>query len=112
MAFDWTFYLNLICSLGGIVFFIYSSIIIKRIRELFPGTNIIKKWSRIQLIIMVFLSGYIFNIITLFLALDELIIIMTAIVYIFGGFFVFYIINLSYKTYKIVVLDSKSKNEN
>lgn len=112
LVFDWTFYLNLICSLGGIVFFIYSSIIVKRIRELFPGTHIIKKWRRIQVLIILFLIGYVFNIITLFLDLSELIMIMIAIVYIFGGFFVYYIINLSYKTYKLVVLDSKPKKEN
>lgn len=112
MVLDWTFYFNLTCSLAGIVFFIYSSIIIKRIRELFPGTNIIKKWSRIQVLIILFLSGYVFNIIALFLELSEFIMIMTAMVYIFGGFFVFYIINLSYKTYKLVVLDSKPKKEN
>lgn len=112
LVLDWTFYLNLTCSLVGIVFFIYSSIIIKRIRELFPGTNIIKKWSRIQVLIILFLIGYVFNIIALFLELSELIMIMTAMVYIFGGFFVFYIINLSYKTYKLVVLDSKPKKEN
>lgn len=112
LVLDWTFYLNLTCSLVGIVFFIYSSIIIKRIRELFPGTNIIKRWSRIQVLIIFFLIGYVFNIIALFLELSELIMIMTAMVYIFGGFFVFYIINLSYKTYKLVVLDSKPKKEN
>jgi len=112
LVLDWTFYLNLTCSLVGIVFFIYSSIIIKRIRELFPGTNIIKRWSRIQVLIIFFLIGYVFNIIALFLELSELIMIMTAMIYIFGGFFVFYIINLSYKTYKLVVLDSKPKKEN
>jgi len=112
LVLDWTFYLNLTCSLVGIVFFVYSSIIIKRIRELFPGTKIIKKWSRIQVLIILFLIGYVFNIIALFLELSELIMIMTAMVYIFGGFFVFYIINLSYKTYKLVVLDSKPKKEN
>ena len=103
------FYLNLFCSGAGIIFFILSLIIIKRINTLFPGTKIIKRWLVIQVLIILFLFGYVFNIV--FLALDfiEIVTIMTAIVYFFGGLFVLIVINLSYKTYKVILLESDIK---
>ncbi|MFX0070455.1 MAG: hypothetical protein ACFFAO_05125 [Candidatus Hermodarchaeota archaeon] len=109
MAYDWIFYLSLVCSIGGIIFFIYSLIIVQKIKELFPGAKIMKKWIAIQSLIILFLIGYAFNIVFLFLELSELIIIMVAIVYIFGSIFVALIINLGYKTYKLILIESKSK---
>ncbi|MHA1490043.1 MAG: hypothetical protein ACTSRI_10350 [Promethearchaeota archaeon] len=109
MSFDWNFYLNLICSIGGIIFFVYSLTIIKKIKKLFPGANIIKKWIIIQVLIVLFLVGYIINIISLALELIYLLTIMTAIVYIFGGLFVLITINLAYKTYKLILLESSKK---
>ncbi len=108
MAIDGNFILNLICSLGGIVFFIYSLIIIRNIKALFPGANLIKKWLIIQVLILLFLVGYVCNIIFLALDIFEIVTIMTAIVYFFGGLFVLIVINLSYKTYKLIVLDSET----
>lgn len=108
MSTDINFYFNLVCSIGGIGFFIYSLIITKNIKALFPASNIIRKWIIIQILIVFFLIGYVFNI--LFLALDqvELLSIMVALVYVFGGLFVALIINLSYKTYKLL-LESSSE---
>jgi len=109
MSFTWIYYLSLICSLGGIVFFIYSLYIISKIKDLFPGAKLIKKWVLIQILIIIFLIGYIFNIIFLTLELTDLIVLMVAIVYIFGALFVAIIINLGYKTYRLILLESKSK---
>ena len=109
MALDWNFYFSLICSIGGITFFIISLLIISRIKELFPATKLIKKWVIIQFLIVLFLFGYIFNIIFLILELTAITNIMVAIVYIFGGFFVLIIVNLSYKTYKEILLGSSKK---
>lgn len=100
------FYFNLICSIGGILFFLYSLIIIRKIKELFPGANIIKKWIIIQLLIILFLFGYIFNIVFLALELTEIVAIMTAIVYIFGALFVLIVVNLSFKTYKLLITET------
>lgn len=109
MALDFNFYFSLICSIGGIIFFIISLLIIIKIKELFPATKLIKKWVIIQLLIVLFLFGYVFNIIFLILELTGVTNIMVAIVYIFGGFFVLIIVNLSYKTYKEIVLGSSKK---
>jgi len=109
LSLDWISYLSLICSIGGIIFFLYSLLLVKKIKELFPGTKLIKKWIIIQTLIILFLIGYVFNIILILLQQTELIIFMVAIVYIFGSIFVALIINLGYKTYKLILLESKSK---
>lgn len=109
MSYDWTFYFNLVCSIGGIVFFIYSLILIGKIKRLFPGSKITKKWLLRELLIILFLAGYILNIIFLVLQLTEIITIMTALVYIFGGLFVFIIIKLVYNTYKTILLEYDEK---
>ena len=108
MSLDWISYLSLICSIGGIIFFVYSLILVKKIKELFPGTNIIRKWLIIQTLIVLFLIGYVFNIILILLEQTQLIIFMVAIVYVFGGLFVALIIRLGYKTYKKILLESSS----
>ncbi|MFX1374284.1 MAG: hypothetical protein ACFFA0_00590 [Promethearchaeota archaeon] len=109
MSLDWNFYFSLICSIGGIIFFVISLLIIIKIKELFPATKLIKKWIVIQLLIVLFLFGYIFNIIFLVLELTGITNFMVAIVYVFGGFFVLIIVNLSYKTYKEIIMGSSKK---
>mgnify|MGYP006308595625 CR=1 FL=1 len=109
MALDWSFYFSLICSIGGVLFFITSLLIIRKIKELFPGTNLVKKWIIIQGLIVLFLFGYVFNIIFLYLKMTDIVNIMTAIVYIFGGLFVLIVVNLSFKTYKLILLGNSEK---
>jgi len=114
MAFDLNFWFSLICSLGGVSFFVISLLIITKIKALFPGANLIKKWVIIQALIILFLFGYVFNILfmTLYALGDEGVVwvlnLMTAIVYVFGGLFVLIVINLSYKTYKTILLEPKN----
>lgn len=100
------FYFNLICSIGGMVFFIVSLVIIRKIKRLFPGGNIIKKWVIIQALIVLFLAGYVLNIVFLALEMTEFVQFFTALVYIFGALFVLIIVHLSYKTYRLIIMDS------
>lgn len=109
MSYDWTFYFNIVCSIGGIIFFVYSLILIRKIKKLFPGSSVTKKWMLRELLIVVFLLGYGFNIVFLVLQLTEILTIMTAMVYIFGGLFVFVIIKLVYNTYKTILLEYSEK---
>ncbi|MFX1321295.1 MAG: hypothetical protein ACFFAQ_06600 [Promethearchaeota archaeon] len=105
------FVFSFICSVCGAAFFLISLFIISKIKGLFPGTKINKKWIIIQMLIILFLFGYVFNIIFLALDMPEIIAIMTAIVYIFGALFVLIVINLSFKTYKLILLEPVSKKE-
>ena len=109
MALDWNFYFSLFCSIGGIAFFLISLLLISKIKELFPATKLIKKWVIIQILILIFLCGYVFNIIFLALELTAFTNIMVAIVYIFGALFVLIVVNLSYKTYREIVMGSSKK---
>ncbi len=102
---------SFICSISGAVFFVISLFIITKIKGLFPGSKINQKWIIIQLLIVLFLFGYVFNIIFLALNMPEIIAVMTAIVYIFGGLFVLIVINLSFKTYKTILREPVSKKE-
>ncbi len=107
MAYDTIFYLNMVASIGGIFFFLYSLVLIRKIKGLFPKGSVSKKWLFRQFLIVIFLFGYIFNIIFQFYGLTELLEYMTALVYLFGGVFVFIIIRLVYKTYNIILKESK-----
>ena len=111
MALDGFFYFSLVCSIGGIVFFVISLFIILKIRELFPATRLVKRWTIIMILIVLFLFGYVFNIIFLALEIVAITNIMVAIVYIFGGLFVLIVVNLSYRTYKEIILGSSSKEQ-
>jgi protein-S-isoprenylcysteine O-methyltransferase Ste14 len=102
---------SFICSISGAGFFVISLYLITKIKGLFPGSNINKKWIIIQMLIILFLFGYVFNIIFLALDMPDIIAIMTAIVYIFGALFVLIVINLSYKTYRTILLEPVSKKE-
>jgi methyl-accepting chemotaxis protein len=103
--FSFSLLFGVICSVGGVIVFLYSLTIIKKIKNLFPKSEIIKKWRILQALIFIFLLGYLVNIIALFLELDVLIIYMTSIVYLFGAIFVLLIINLTYKTYRTIIME-------
>ncbi len=109
MSLDFYFYLNLICSIGGIIFFVYSLSLIRKIKKLFPGSKVTKKWFLRQSLIIIFLMGYILNIVFLLFDLIDLIAIMTAFVYFFGGLFVFIIIKLVHKTYTTILAELSPK---
>ncbi len=109
MSYDWNFYLSVGCSIGGIIFFVYSLILIRKIKKLFPGSNVTKKWMLREFLIVIFLFGYGFNIIFLIMQLTEVLLFMTALVYVFGGIFVFIIIKLVHNTYKTILLEYSAK---
>ena len=105
MAYNLITFITIISSFIGILFFIYSYFVINKIKAIFPSGKVRKKWNLIQILIGIFLSGYITNIIFNLIENTEIVLIITAAVYIFGGIFAFIIINLSYKTYKLIVKD-------
>ncbi|MFX0006967.1 MAG: hypothetical protein ACFFA7_05125 [Promethearchaeota archaeon] len=109
MAYGLNFFINITCSIGGIIFFIYSLIIIRKIKKLFPGSKVTKKWMLRELLIIIFLVGYLLNIMFLILEWTEVISFMTAFVYFFGGIFVLIIIKLVYNTYKTILMEYSSK---
>ena len=104
---EWHAILNLTCSIIGIIFFGMSLYIVKKVKNLFPQGSLTKKWTILQVLIGLFSCGYVLNIVLLLLDLQDFITLITAAVYLFGGVFVFFIIYLGYKTYKLILLESK-----
>ena len=98
---------EVVCSIIGLTCFLLSILVISKIRKLFPSSNVIKKWNILQLLIVFFIIGYIANIILITLELTDIVLIMSAFVYLMGGIFVLIIINLSYKTYKLILSSKK-----
>ena len=106
------YYLTFIFEIGSVVsilLLIYSLYLIENIKKLFPGGNIVKKWLIMELIVIGLIILQLLGLIFL-LAPDQTIsYILSGILYIITGIFVFIIINLNLKTYK-VILHKKEKS--
>ena len=100
---SWLVALNILCSIAGIAFFSYSAVLIRKIREMFPMGSVNKKWGIVQILVLFFLLGYVVNITFVLLGEMEIVLFMGALVYLFGGFFVFFIISLGLNTYKTIM---------
>ena len=103
MVLVWSDYLNLIFSCIGIAIFLICLLIIKKILQLFPKAKMRKDWKIISLLIIIFIGGYFVNILAIILELVDILVIMQAFVYLFGAIFVFLVIDLSYRTYKLIL---------
>ena len=100
MAIDWITYLNIICSITGILFFVLTLRTIHYFKKFLPETDIIKKWQILQILIIFFLIGYGLNILFSMLEIQNLILLLVALIYFFGGCFVLIIVSLMNITYK------------
>jgi hypothetical protein len=94
--------LNIVCAIAGMLIFIYCIQIVSKILLHFPNAKMNKSWKVIRILIAFFLIGYILNILAVLLELNEVLLIMQALVYLFGALFVFIVVRLSYKTYQLL----------
>ncbi|MHA1784498.1 MAG: hypothetical protein ACTSVE_04830 [Candidatus Helarchaeota archaeon] len=101
--------ISIICSIIGILIFIYGEYLVIKILELFPKAKMRRDWKIIFILIVFFIGGYVVNIISLLCEITLIITFMQAFVYIFGAIFVFIVIRLSYKTYKILIETAQSE---
>jgi hypothetical protein len=101
-------YLNLVCAVLGIAIFIFCILNVKSIIEMFPNAKMTKKWKIIQTLIIFFLVGYLLNIIFVLLNQSESLLLMQALVYLFGALFVYIVVDLSKRTFEII-LESANK---
>ena len=100
MAIDWISYFNLTCSIAGILFFVLTLRTIHIFKKFLPATDIIRKWQILQLLIIFFLIGYGLNILFSMLEIQNLFLLLVALIYFFGGCFVLIIVSLVNRTYK------------
>jgi len=99
MIIDWIFNLNLMCSIVGIIFFILAIIFVRRIIDLLSNYETVRKWKILLFLIIIFIAGYIGNMIIFHLHNIDLILLIVGVVYLSGGFFVYLIILRSFETY-------------
>ncbi len=90
-------------SVVSIALLVISFFIIERIKKLFPGGNIVKKWIAMQVIIITFLVLQIVDWILIFFPNEYLDFMVVGFVNILIGVFVILIVYLSYNTYQIIL---------
>ncbi|MFX1518317.1 MAG: hypothetical protein ACFFCD_00115 [Promethearchaeota archaeon] len=90
-------------SVVGIVLFLYCVVVVRKILNLFPKAKMRTDWMIIGILIIFFVIGYGVNIWALITNNLPVLTFMQSFVYLFGAIFVLVVIQLSYRTYKIIV---------
>lgn len=94
-------------SVLGLILFLYCLLVVRKILQLFPQAKMRKDWMIIGILIGFFAIGYAVNIWAL---LTENLLVqsfMQSFVYLFGAIFVVVVIQLSYRTYKLILKSAK-----
>jgi hypothetical protein len=92
----------------GIILFVYCFYLITKIKQLFPGGNIVKKWRIIQILIIIVSIIYIIDWIVWIYDLHNVLFILGGIVRLSTSLFITILIVLFYKTYRLVLHKDKS----
>lgn len=107
---DIIFYFTFIFEIGSvisIILLLYCLYLTEKIKKLFPGGNIVKKWIVMQVIIIIFIFFYVLGLIFIFNPDPSITYVISGILNLFTGFFVLIIVNLTYRTYKIILYKNK-----
>lgn len=92
----------------GIALFIFSFYLIAKIKQLFPGGNIVKKWRIMQVLIILVSIIYIIDWIVWIYDLHDLLFVLGGIVRLSTSIFITLLIVLFYKTYRLILRKDKS----
>lgn len=104
------FYFTFIFEIGSvisIILLVYSLFIIEKMKRLFPGGSIVKKWITMQMILIILLVLYVLGLIFIFHPDPNIYYIITGTLILFSGVFIVIIIILTYKTYQIILHKGK-----
>ena len=97
-------YFSIGASIFGFVLFLYSAYVAMNIVKLLPEKSKARKnWYFAVIAILMFLMGYVVNIIAILGEYTELRDLMVPVVYVFGALFVLIMTTLSLRTYKIIL---------
>ena len=94
--------LGIAFSVIGLALFLYCLLVVRNILNLFPKAKMRRDWMIIGILIAFFSVGYAVNIWAL-LANPAILVYMQSFVYLFGAVFVFVVIQLSLRTYKLIL---------
>lgn len=95
-------------SVLGLVFLSFSLYIAQKIKNLFPGGNIVKKWQIMQVLIIVFMVIQVIGLINIFFPDQRVTYIISGTLNLGTGIFIVLLFNLNFKTYKLIL--HKSQN--
>ena len=104
------FYFTFIFEIGSvlsIILLVYSLYLIEKIKRLFPGGSIVKKWITMQIILIALIVLYALGLIFIFHPDQNIFYIITGTLILFSGLFIVIIIILTYKTYQIILHKAK-----
>lgn len=90
-------------SVIGMILFLYCLLVVRKILDLFPKAKMRKDWMIIGILIVFFILGYAINIWALITENSEVVVFMQSFVYLFGAIFVLVVIQLSFRTYKLIL---------
>jgi O-antigen/teichoic acid export membrane protein len=90
-------------SVIGMILFLYCLVVVRKILDLFPKAKMRKDWMIIGILIAFFAIGYAVNIWALLANNLPVQTFMQSFVYLFGAIFVFVVIQLSFRTYKLIL---------
>lgn len=94
--------LSLVSSIvGALIFFIGIYYEIKIIRTL-KKIKKPREWQILTLLTAFFISGYVINIVSIFLEMTALQALFSGLVYLFGAIFLVMVIYISHKTYTLI----------
>ncbi|MFX1274189.1 MAG: hypothetical protein ACFFBP_00535 [Promethearchaeota archaeon] len=96
-------YIFEIGSVVGLIFLSFSLYLAQKIKQLFPGGNIVKKWQIMQLLIGVFMVIQVIGLLNIFFPDQNVTYIISGILNLGTGIFIVILFNLSFKTYKLIL---------
>ena len=104
MALTWLYEIG---TVGAILLFIYSFYIITKIKQLFPGSNIILKWRVMQLLLILLAVIFIIDWIVWISDNHVIIFILGGIIRLSTAIFIVIVMILFYRTYQLILHKEK-----
>lgn len=104
MALESIDYFYIVASIIGLVIFAYSALKVQGIMNLLPKESKTKTyWLYALGLIFLFMLGYLFSILVIFTNNKAFLDTITPVIYIFGAVFVFIMVTISFRTYKVIL---------
>ena len=95
-------------SVLGIIVLGLSLILLEKIKKMFPGGKVVRKYLLMQVMVIIIITLHVVGLILIFYTDTPLIVYITyGTINVAVSVFVFILINLMYKTYKLILSQTK-----
>ena len=104
MSFEILDILSISACVIGITFFLVTIINVRNILHLFPKhSKLRKQWILKLMLLILFVIGYIINIVAILTDNTDILVLMQSVVYVLGALFVWFVAKVSLATYKAIL---------